>query len=85
MDKHKANLGTHLLLVSLTPGKRGDAIGVLTLEDIIAEIPPEEIADEKDRLVELHQRGLPVSVSSADCTPVIMNVVPSLTRERMWH
>jgi hypothetical protein len=40
MDKHKANLGggrAHLLIVSLTPGKPGDAIGVtvLTLEGTI--------------------------------------------------
>ncbi|KAF7349849.1 hypothetical protein MVEN_01285400 [Mycena venus] len=34
-------------------------------------------------IVELHQRGVPVSVSSADRTPVIMNRVPSLTGEHM--
>ncbi|WOO83829.1 Protein MAM3 [Vanrija pseudolonga] len=46
----------HLLLISDTPGQRGGALGVISLEDLIEEIIGEEIIDETDRYQDNHSK-----------------------------
>ncbi|BEI83001.1 hypothetical protein CcaverHIS002_0308690 [Cutaneotrichosporon cavernicola] len=46
----------HLLLISDTPGQRGGAVGVLSLEDLIEEIIGEEIIDETDLFQDNHSK-----------------------------
>lgn len=46
----------HLLLISSTPGRRGGALGILSLEDLIEEIIGEEIIDETDRYEDNHSK-----------------------------
>lgn len=47
---------SHILLVSTTPGREGGAIGVVSLEDVIEEMIGEEIVDETDLYVDLHNK-----------------------------
>lgn len=47
---------SHMCVVSEEPGSSLGAIGVLTLEDVIEELIGEEIVDESDVFVDIHQK-----------------------------
>ncbi|KAM3161669.1 Protein MAM3 [Lachancea thermotolerans] len=47
---------SHMCVVSQEPGSSSGALGVLTLEDVIEELIGEEIVDESDVFVDIHQR-----------------------------
>ncbi|KAG9290949.1 hypothetical protein G9A89_011099 [Geosiphon pyriformis] len=47
---------SHMVLVSDDPGGEGGALGVLTLEDVIEELIGEEIIDETDVYVDVHNK-----------------------------
>ncbi|SCU96396.1 LAFA_0G06106g1_1 [Lachancea sp. 'fantastica'] len=47
---------SHMCIVSQEPGSSSGALGVLTLEDVIEELIGEEIVDESDVFVDIHQR-----------------------------
>ncbi|SCV03746.1 LANO_0G05996g1_1 [Lachancea nothofagi CBS 11611] len=47
---------SHMCIVSQDPGNSVGALGVLTLEDVIEELIGEEIVDESDVFVDIHQR-----------------------------
>ncbi|SCV01964.1 LAMI_0G14906g1_1 [Lachancea mirantina] len=47
---------SHMCVVSKEPGSSLGALGVLTLEDVIEELIGEEIVDESDVFVDIHQR-----------------------------
>ncbi|CCC69291.1 hypothetical protein NCAS_0C03010 [Naumovozyma castellii] len=46
---------SHMCIVSKEPGSSQGAIGILTLEDVIEELIGEEIVDESDVFVDIHQ------------------------------
>ncbi|AGO12779.1 AaceriADR312Wp [[Ashbya] aceris (nom. inval.)] len=47
---------SHMCIVSRDPGSSSGALGVVTLEDVIEELIGEEIVDESDVFVNIHQR-----------------------------
>lgn len=47
---------SHMLLVSSNPGESRGALGVVTLEDVIEEMIGEEIVDETDVYVDVHNK-----------------------------
>ncbi|OZJ04341.1 Protein MAM3 [Bifiguratus adelaidae] len=47
---------SHMALVSENPGGEGGALGVITLEDVIEELIGEEIVDETDVYVDVHNK-----------------------------
>ncbi|KAI9637481.1 uncharacterized protein MKK02DRAFT_23698 [Dioszegia hungarica] len=56
----------HLLLISNTPGQRGGALGIVSLEDLIEEIIGEEIIDETDRFQDNHSKKQAVRKGTAN-------------------
>lgn len=72
---------SHILLVSTTPGRDGGAIGVVSLEDVIEEMIGEEIVDETDLYVDLHNkikvyRGAAKRVATTQAlAPLIQGVI----------
>ncbi|KAH8920535.1 DUF21-domain-containing protein [Atractiella rhizophila] len=47
---------SHMLLVSKNPGEDGGALGIVSLEDVIEEMIGEEIVDETDVYVDVHNK-----------------------------
>ncbi|KAI8072705.1 hypothetical protein BC940DRAFT_291388 [Gongronella butleri] len=47
---------SHMALVSVNPGGQNGALGVITLEDVIEELIGEEIVDETDVYVDVHNK-----------------------------
>ncbi|GAA94899.1 hypothetical protein E5Q_01554 [Mixia osmundae IAM 14324] len=72
---------SHILLVSSTPGENGGAMGVVSLEDVIEEMIGEEIIDETDVFVDVHnkikviRKGPQGSARGKGLTPLLRGVI----------
>ncbi|KAM0749153.1 DUF21-domain-containing protein [Meredithblackwellia eburnea MCA 4105] len=71
---------SHILLVSSNPGVDGNALGVVTLEDVIEEMIGEEIVDETDIYVDVHNkikvvRGPNKRAAGKALAPLIQGVI----------
>ncbi|PWN52724.1 DUF21-domain-containing protein, partial [Violaceomyces palustris] len=59
---------SHMILVSDHPGEASGALGVVTLEDVIEEMIGEEIIDETDVFVDVHNKIKVVRTKTRDST-----------------
>ncbi|WFD03789.1 cell agglutination protein Mam3 [Malassezia obtusa] len=71
---------SHMILVSLHPGEPTGALGVVTLEDIIEEMIGEEIVDETDVFVDVHNkikvvRQKPAGIKQEQWQPLIRGII----------
>lgn len=74
----------HMCVVSKEPGSSHGAIGVLTLEDVIEELIGEEIVDESDVFVDMHQhimRQQPGPLSKRHITSYLHHLYTSSHKE----
>ncbi|QLL34409.1 hypothetical protein HG536_0G02700 [Torulaspora globosa] len=74
---------SHMCVVSEDPGSSMGAIGVLTLEDVIEELIGEEIVDESDVFVDIHQkiiRAQPGPLSKRHVTSYLHHLYTSRSR-----
>ncbi|KAN0064658.1 cell agglutination protein Mam3 [Thecaphora frezii] len=65
---------SHMILVSRHPGESRGAMGVVTLEDVIEEMIGEEIVDETDVFVDVHNK-----------IKVVRNPRPSSAGQQSWE
>lgn len=71
---------SHMILVSEHPGEPSGALGVVTLEDIIEEMIGEEIVDETDVFVDVHNkikvvRQKPAGIKQEQWQPLIRGII----------
>lgn len=75
---------SHMCVVSEEPGSSMGALGVLTLEDVIEELIGEEIVDESDVFVDIHQkimRAQPGPLSKRHITSYLHHLYTDRTKD----
>lgn len=68
---------SHMVLVTDNPGANGGALGIITLEDVIEELIGEEIIDETDVFVDVHNK---IRVMRTPTTPKTKKRIAPLLR-----
>ena len=79
---------SHMCVVSQEPGSSSGALGVLTLEDVIEELIGEEIVDESDIFVDIHQRIMreqPGPLSKRHITSYLHSLYKTTQRRSVDH
>lgn len=78
---------SHMCIVSADPGSAQGAVGVITLEDVIEELIGEEIVDESDVFVDIHQhiaRQQPGPLSLRHVTSHLHHLYTTSSKQRRY-